>query len=94
MNAAQLVTIRASSLASAPATVAWVDDVIIIEGALYPLCAFQESFCLEVHSFTDETPKEFIADSATSLVIRNRGSMFVASRLRNISDAVRNFFLP
>lgn len=46
-----------------------------VEGAFYPLCLFQESFRLELYSFTDENLKTFSADSVRSLVNRDHDTI-------------------
>lgn len=90
-DAANLVNIGVPSLTSVWATGSCDDNCFNFEGAFYPICPLQESFCLELYSFTDEVLKVFIADSVMPLVIRDRGSIFDASRFRNTSAAVRSF---
>lgn len=85
MNAASLVTIGALLLTSVALTGARDESFFNSNKAFYLLCRFQESFRLEIYSFTEETQKSFTADSVMSHAIRDRGSMFDASNFRNTS---------
>lgn len=79
MNTANLVPIGAPLFTSLSAPGCWYDNCFIVERAFYLLCPFQESCCLKLYSFTDDTLGTFIADSVMLPAIRDHGSMFDAS---------------
>lgn len=55
VKADDLVNIGATLLTSVSAYGSRDENCFNVEGAFYPLCPFQESFCLELYTFTDET---------------------------------------